>query len=86
MSQHYYTIQVSNHPGAGSRIPTADAAASWNTVYDGPLASSTEARKAVNTCADFYRHARAFRGKEVGKMWYAVLRMGGDFPKKKETT
>ncbi len=69
-----YTLQVSNHPGAFSRIPTADAAASWQTVYDGPIATSAEARAAVDSLARLYRSARVFRGKAVGKLHYAVLR------------
>ena len=69
-----YTLQVSNHPGAGSRIPTTAAAASWETVYDGPVATAAEAREAVEKLSAFYRHARAFRGKGIGRLWYAVLR------------
>ena len=69
-----YTMQVSNHPEAGKRIPTEAAQASWQTVYDGPIATTTEARKAVDDLGDWYRHARAFKGKQVGKLWYAVLR------------
>lgn len=66
-----YTLQVSNHGEAGSRLPSEDAAKSWQTVYDGPIAT---AREAVDKLAAFYRHARAFRGKAVGKLYYAVLR------------
>ncbi len=69
-----YTLQISNHPGAGSRIPTTVAAASWKTVYDGPIASAREARKAVDELAALNRHARVFKGKAVGKLHYAVLR------------
>jgi len=70
-----YTIQVSNHPGAGSRIPTTDASQSWQTVYDGSIATVKEARQAVDSLSRWYRHVRAFRGYEVGQFWYAVLRM-----------
>jgi hypothetical protein len=72
-----YTLQVSNHPRAGGRIPTQEAADSWKTVYDGPIASSREAMEAIEGLARFYRHARGFRGQGAGKLWYAVLRMEG---------
>lgn len=70
-----YTLQVSNHVGAGSRIPTQEASESWKTVYDGPIASASDARDAIDQLAKWYRHARAFRGHTIGKLWYAVLRM-----------
>lgn len=69
-----YTLQVSNHVEAGSRLPSDDATKSWQTVYDGPIATAREARETVDKLATFYRHARAFRGKAVGKLYYAVLR------------
>lgn len=72
-----YTLQVSNHPGAGARIQSAEAGASWHTVYDGPIATPAEAREAIDRLAQFYTHARAFKGANAGKLWYAVLRMGG---------
>jgi hypothetical protein len=69
-----YTIQVSNNHDAGNRIPSDDAQRSWLTIYDGPIASATEAIAAVDGVARFYRHARVFRGSSVGKLFYAVLR------------
>jgi hypothetical protein len=76
MSNHWYTLQVSNHPGAGSRCPTQEAGESWETKYDGTIATAAEARKAVDELSKIYRHARAFRGYDPGgKLWYAVLRM-----------
>jgi septal ring-binding cell division protein DamX len=70
-----YTVQVSNHPEAGLRIPTDAAQQSWQTVYDGPIASQAEARKAVEGLSAMYRHARAFKGnRTIGRLWYAVLR------------
>lgn len=69
-----YTLQVSNHKGAGARIPTQEASESWQTVYDGPIATPHEAREAVEKLSAMYRHARAFKGANVGKMYYAVLR------------
>jgi len=73
-----YTIQVSNHVGAGARLPTAAASKSWITVYDGPCASVNEARATVDRLTQWYRHARVFRGNKRtgGKLWYANLRMG----------
>ena len=68
-----YTLQVSNHPEAGRRIPTQAGSESWRTVYDGAIASPQEARDAVDQLANFYRHARAFKG-ELGKLWYGVFR------------
>ena len=70
----HYTLQVSMHPDAGARIPTVAAAESWRTVYDGPIATPAEARAAVEKLAEFYTHARAFKGKELGKIFYSVLR------------
>jgi len=71
----FYTLQVSNHTGAGSRIPSQDASESWRTVYDGEICTAQDARAAVEQLAKFYRHARAFRGGgTLGKFWYAVLR------------
>jgi hypothetical protein len=70
-----YTLQVSDHAGAGDRIPTSQALESWRTVYDGPIATEEEARKAVDGLAQWHRHARAFRGQAVGKLWYANLRV-----------
>ena len=72
-----YTLQISDHPDAGARIPTQDAADSWMTIYDGPIATPAEARQAVDELAQWHRHARAFRGRTLGRQWYAVLRMHG---------
>jgi hypothetical protein len=73
-----YTLQVSNHAGAGERIPTQEASESWETMYFGPIASEQEAREATDNLAKFYRHARAFRGvKTLGRLWYAHLDMRG---------
>lgn len=69
-----YTVQVSNHPEAGARIPTQAASESWKTVYDGPIATPKEARAAVDGLSAMYRHARVFKGAAVGKLHYAVLR------------
>ena len=71
---NWYTLQVSNHREAGRRIATEAGAASWETQYDGQIATAAEARKAVDNLSNFYRHARAFRGKSVGKLWYGVFR------------
>ena len=79
------TIQVSNHPEAGKRIPTKAASESWKTVYDGEIATTKEAENAVDKLADWYRHVRLFKAaytksnhqdKTLGKLAYAVLRMG----------
>jgi hypothetical protein len=70
----HYTLQVSNHKGAGSRLPTLEATQSWETVYDGKIATAKEAKEAIEGLSQFYRHARGFRGSNVGKFWYAVLR------------
>lgn len=72
----WYTVQTSNHAGAGERIPTTAAAASWKTVYDGLIATPEEAREMVNELAGKWaQHARAFKGKNLGQHWYAVLKM-----------
>ncbi len=70
-----YTIQVSNHPHAGKRIPPAVASESWTTVYDGPIATACEARLTANKLQDWYRHVRVFRGRNVGRLWYGNLSM-----------
>lgn len=70
----WFTIQVSNHPQAGARIPTDEASRSWQTVYDGAIATDAEARKAIIDLSEWYRHARGFRGKSVGKIFFAVYR------------
>jgi hypothetical protein len=70
----YYTLQVTNHPEAFRRIPTEAASKSWETVYDGPIASASEARNAVDQLAAFYRCARVFKGKAIGKLHYGVFR------------
>jgi len=70
----WYTLQVSNHPDAGARLTNAEAGASWQTVYDGLIASAKDARQAVDALGKYYRHARAFRGKNVGRFFYAVIR------------
>lgn len=72
-----YTIQLSNHPGAGARIPTAEAAESWKTIWDGP-ATAKQARAMVDRYARDFRNVRAFRGSAVGRMFYAVLSTQGD--------
>lgn len=69
-----YTLQVSNHPEAGLRIPTQAATESWETKYDGPIATDAEARDAVDAFAMFYKHARLFKGNNIGRLHYAVLR------------
>lgn len=67
-----YTIQVSNHPGAGARIPTQAASESWRTLYDGPAASDADVRAVVDELAAWYRHVRAFKGSNtLGRMLYA---------------
>ena len=68
-----YTIQVSNHPQAGKRIPSQAAADSWQTLYDGAIATPDEARKACDDLAAWYRHVRCFRGTTVGTLWYGNL-------------
>ena len=74
----WYTIQTSDHHGAGARIPTAAATASWRIVYDGPIATDGEARTVVDRLAGGWaRHARAFKGKSLGRPFYAVLDMKG---------
>ena len=74
-----YTIQVSDHPGAGKRVPSDEASKSWKTVYDGPIASSKEAIKAIDALSQWHTHVRSFKGTgTIGKMFYAVLRMKGD--------
>lgn len=71
----YYTLQVSNHPEAGLRVPTDAAQASWETVYDGQIASPALAREAIDKLSKFHRCARVFKGnRTMGKTHYAVLR------------
>lgn len=74
-----YTIQVSNHVGRsgvgqGGTLPTAAGEASWQTVYDGPIATASEARATVDRLSAMYRHVRAFKGANVGRLFYGVLR------------
>ena len=73
----WYTIQTSDHPGASARVPTTEAAASWQTQHDGLISTPEKARALVEQYARCYRNARAFRGKNLGRLWYAVLRYGG---------
>ena len=71
MASHY-TIQVSNHPEAGSRIPTEAGEKSWTTIFDSLMSSAEDARAAVGLAAATYRNVRAFRGLN-GRVWYAIL-------------
>jgi len=67
-----YQFQVSNHPRAGEQPATEAAAASWQTLYTGTVATPAEARVAADQLAEWFRHVRVFRGKEIGRLWYAV--------------
>jgi len=70
-----YTLQVSNHPQAGRRIPPAEANESWKTIYEGPIATDAEARQAVTDLAKWCRHARVWRhGEKDTTQHEAVLR------------
>jgi hypothetical protein len=70
-----YTIQVSNHPGAGISPTTREAVNSWLTVYEGPMPDSAEAQTMVDSLSNSYRCARAFKSAGcLGKIHYAVLR------------
>ena len=71
----HYSIFVSNHPEAGKSGPATEAASkSWENAYDGPIATPAEAYEAADKLANFYRNVRVFKGREVGKAWYAILR------------
>lgn len=70
----FYTVQVSNHPQAGRRIQTQAASESWETIYQGQIATPFEARHFVDNLSEWYRHARAFKGYTVGKLYYGVFR------------
>lgn len=74
----WFVIQVSDHPGAGARIPTDAAARTWRTVYAGDT-TATEVRNAVdNLAGKWARHARAFKGADVGRLFYASFDMRKD--------
>lgn len=67
-----YTFQVSNHPLAlEHERPITEAAASvWETLYDGPMQSDSEARKTAQKLMAWYRHVRVFRGgRTTGRLW-----------------
>ena len=64
----WYTIQVSNHPGSGEQPPSLAAAEAWETVYDGPVESRAAAVSAVHDLTAWYRFARLFQGRNVGKL------------------
>ena len=70
----WYTIQGSNHRQAGKRIPTEAASKSWEILYDGQIATAADARQAVDELSNWYRNVRAYKGKSIGKLWYANLR------------
>jgi hypothetical protein len=70
----YATIQVSNHRESGLRIPTKAGGDAWETLYDGPIESAKEARRAVEELSAWFRCARVFLERDLGKLHYAVLR------------
>ena len=73
-----YTVFVSDHPGAGARIPTQEASESWKP-WDYPVAGpGYEIRRFADCLANVYRHVRIFKGGEVGKLWYAVYSTRGE--------
>ena len=76
MSAPWYVIEVSNHPQAGARISTQAASESWEQKYAGTIATAQEARHTVDELAKWYRHARAFRGRDIGRLWYASYALG----------
>ena len=83
MNRRRFTIQFSDHPEEGRRIPSAEAGASWKTVYDGTPAGDTQwvnatIKAAVDSLAEDHPNARALCGPgAIGRLWYAVLRVGG---------
>lgn len=72
-SPTWYTLQVSNHPkanGASDVMETLEVGRSWRTVYDGEIESPGDARRAVVELCRWFKHARAFRGRDLGRLWY----------------
>ena len=68
-----YTIQVSNTSGANQLPVSREVADSWKTVYDGPIATPREARKAVKDLAIWYRNVRCFvNSKDIGKLFQEI--------------
>ena len=56
-----YTIHASHHPGANERPATADAIASWITIFDGPLYSDGAARGYAEEIGRQHRSVRVFK-------------------------
>ena len=70
-----YTIQVSDHPGVSSRVPSQEANESWRVFYYGPLESAAKAREIVHILSQWYMNSRVF---QEMKMHYAILGMRED--------
>lgn len=71
-----YTIHASHHPGANERPATADAIASWITIFDGPLYSDGAARGYAEEIGRQHRSVRVFkhaRSPSRGDLWYLVI-------------
>ena len=69
----WYTFEVSNHPGAGARIVSDEAGRSWQRLHACDT-TAKEARRVVDELSRWYKHARVFRGRGIGRLHYAVYR------------
>jgi hypothetical protein len=62
----YYTVQVSDHDDAKMPSPvTAEAGASWVTVFDGK-ARRIEVEAIVAKLGARHKHVRTFKGSKTG--------------------
>lgn len=70
-----YTVQGSNHPNASQHPPTAEAVASWATIFDGPIYSDGAARGYALEVSRRYRFVRVFTHRRggLGHVFYAVV-------------
>lgn len=66
------TIQVSDHPESGMRIPTQAGSESWATVVDERM-TGERAIELAEDLAKVHRHVRVFRGANIGRLWYGIL-------------
>jgi hypothetical protein len=69
----WFTIQTSQHPLAEQKLLTAEVRNSWLTIFDGEIRSDAEVRRTLVTLtADGTTSARAFKGKNIGRLWAAI--------------
>ncbi len=72
MTTAWYTIFVSNHPDAGQRIQSEEAASSWECIFDGLVDNQRDAIAAADGMTIAWNHVRLLRGKNMGRLLYGT--------------